>query len=814
MAVLQRRFLIFIKKMLNNSLDDDLPVFKTCPLLARLVARQQQDPAKRDIVLPSGPFSGSQTAAITCANSAVASFLAAFPDGVLNSDIDQHTERRIVALKRGFARMPATTAAIIVRGFRAELTECEVLDVFASHGLSRDTQSLAEKWDFTQINRRAEKLDKLLRDPTCRNVQRLNERCLGLLAWMTAPRGKKEAVLKALPVKRSLFFYWWSLVSRLGLLGLVDPGRELFRTSKIGVGNEAKIVIDRLQHPERSDSYYVQRLAFMGIEVKRNAVAKVFSRWGVREYCSAFVSNLQRLEALPEEVKEPTPTQTSFPERLVDEHYVKLLEGIRKYPLSFAAPGLMTLWAYIEELGLFPLLKGMDLTEPYGRQKYAWFDLLLFDIARRFYGIPTLSAACENEGWDMAFFTHLCKLPCNDTILDGLGAIDEKKVRQIRLWIIERLAQLDLTTGKKVAFDFHQIDQNVLLEKLRNFGKGPSPKKKICYAGFRPHIAVDVNTGTLLVAEFRKSSARGTSTVKRFVREYILPVFKGLFETVYIDSEYTGKDVWNFILNKRQGMGADLTGCLKQNALVKKARDHFLMENRSQKNLWCYHDDEHVYADGTFPIEWTYVESPDRKEQILKLTCVVKKHVTTGKLRCFGTSKHQLNAKQIMDDYSSRWTVEICIKDLVGSYFFDKCPGENPHHVDVHFLVTTICRTLYRMIERDLGEFLKNPDRTVKTLGRMRESLIRQGPAQIAFQDDMLAVSFDNAYSIPRTKMLKCWFDTLSARHSDGLGLLGGLKLGFELRPPLGDEHRNAGTRVPLSVLKSSRSDVEDHHFS
>lgn len=803
MAVLHRSFLRYIKGTLRRSLDSECPVYEADPLLGHLLTGPSLRAAP-----PPGPFSGAQIAAIVCASSAMEAFGAAFPDPVVNARIARHTERRLVALKKGFPRLPATTAAVIMRGFGTQSSAREILDVYASHGLSRDTRELAEKWNFSVINRRAQRLAELLADPTGEPARRVDERCRILIAWMTASRGQRETVLELSPIKRSVFFHWWGNVSHLGLLGLVDSGRELLRSSKIGPANEARIVIDRLQHPERSDSFYVRRLATMGVEIKRDAIAKVFSRWGTRDYSSAFVSNLQRLEALPEEHEQPIPEPASTPTRLADQNYVYLLEGMRRYPLPIAAPGLLTLWAYIEELGLFPLLHAMGLTSPRGREKYSWFDLLLFDIARRFYGIATLSGACEHEGADLAFFTHLCKAPCNDTVLNGLGSIAETHVRQIRRWLVDRLAQLGLASGRRVAFDFHQIDQDVLLAALRGFGKGPSPNKKICYTGFRPHIAWDVESGTLLAAEFRKSSARGTTTVRRFVSEYLLPTFRGLFKTVYIDSEYTGKDVWNFILDERVGMGAHLTGCLRQNPLVKKGRDLFLMQNRSRPDLWRYYDDNHVHADRTFPIEWEH--SVDGQKRKLCLTCAVKKHVKTGRLRCFGTSKEGFAPRQILEDYSSRWTVENGIKDLIGSYFLDKCPGTEPRNVDVHFLATSICRTLYRMIERDLGDLLANSDGTTKTLGRTREILFRQGPARIGLQDDSLVVTFSNAYSITRTELLTRWFNIITTRHADGLALLGGLKLRFELRVPMGDENRNAGARIPLAGLTEPGMDDPD----
>ncbi len=70
----------------------------------------------------------------------------------------------------------------------------------------------------------------------------------------------------------------------------------------------------------------------------------------------------------------------------------------------------------------------------------------------------------------------------------------------------QALKRFRIYPGRRLAFDFHHIDLDVELDKLRGFGKGPSPKKKVCYNGFRPHIAWDIETGTVIVTEFRKAS--------------------------------------------------------------------------------------------------------------------------------------------------------------------------------------------------------------------------------------------------------------------------------------------------------------------
>ncbi|MCK5018356.1 MAG: transposase, partial [Candidatus Peribacteraceae bacterium] len=513
----------------------------------------------------------------------------------------------------------------------------------------------------------------------------------------------------------------------------------------------------------------------------------------------------KRLE-LPHSDKEEQPlhnTNTLKPIRKVDENFFYQLAGMKNYSIPISAPGIFALWVYVEELGLFSFLDNLGLTKYTNRQKYSWFDLLLFEIARHFYGIQTSSASCELQCIDISLFANIYKPPCNDTLLNGLRSISEKQVFNIRHWLVDRLAQLGLSTGKYIAFDFHHIDQDVLLPELRNFGKGPSPKKKVCATGFRPHIAWDIGDNTLLVAEFRKASARGTTTVKRFTRDYILPTFRGLFDTVYLDSEYTGKDVWNFVLDENDGMGAHLTACLKQNPMVKNARDHFLSLYVGCENFWRYYDNNHVYSDKTFEIEWEYKPENAKKQRILKLTCVVKKHITTGRLRCFGSSKKNVTAKQILKDYSSRWVIENGIKDLIGSYFLDKCPGTDPHLVDIHFLIVTVCKILFRMVERDLKQHISNPDGSVKTLSRMRDILFRTGAASIKIQHNEFLVKYANSFSIPITTTLNEWNKLLNKRQGEGLEILGGMKINFDLKIPVGAERRNSEKKVPISDLKN-----------
>ena len=61
--------------------------------------------------------------------------------------------------------------------------------------------------------------------------------------------------------KYTLFFYYWKSFNSYGLLGLFDKGQEVFRDSKLGLDNEARIVIDKLQNPNRKEVFYVRVIA-------------------------------------------------------------------------------------------------------------------------------------------------------------------------------------------------------------------------------------------------------------------------------------------------------------------------------------------------------------------------------------------------------------------------------------------------------------------------------------------------------------------------------------------------------------------------
>ena len=180
-------------------------------------------------------------------------------------------------------------------------TTDDILSIYASHGLTIRIKKYADKYDFNDINRRVSKLSWLIsQSKDVNEVNLFQKRYWAMRAYLTSGKGKKVEAINSSGLTRSLFFFYWKSFNKYGLLGLVDKGKQIVRESKIGLSNEARIVIDKLQHPDRKISYYVNQLRTKGIKVDNSALSKIFNKWNISNYKTEFISNLKILENDPE----------------------------------------------------------------------------------------------------------------------------------------------------------------------------------------------------------------------------------------------------------------------------------------------------------------------------------------------------------------------------------------------------------------------------------------------------------------------------------------------------------------------------------
>ena len=705
----------------------------------------------------------------------------------ITEDLPVDVERMILILKKARSSIPATKMVTILKGFNHNLSLSIMRHIYASHGWAIGTKPYT-KIDFWSLNLKVMGLSKL-------RIKALNKRSFfhkkdKLQTLIEVFRTlESRGITKRYPGSRVSFEQHKKSFLVLGLLGLLDKARSPFRNSKLGFAEEGKIILSKIQKPEKNEAYFLKILESKKILVSPTCLTNVFTRWNVGNFQSKFVGDLNRflkLKDFDESYKLPVtsePLPQVSPIRL-DKGFIAFLQELGQKTIPLANPGIFLFLPYLNRLNIFE--KASTLMDLDPQQGYSWFSLLLLNLGRIFQGISSLSKACKIQELSLPVMAGLVSMPCNDSLLNGLASIGESELLKLRQHLTRTAKQYGLIQGRRIAFDFNMRDFTGDDVNLKNIGKGPSPKRKICFPGFRPHIAWDVDTETPIAIEFRNGKARATTTIKRYVLELLQQAIgnQGV-EHIYLDSEYTAEHVWRFIVDSPDGLGADLTMCIKQNRRVKKFINAFLETNPT----WLFFDEHHTYSEQTFEI-------PIR-ETSKKLRCVLKRKEDKGQLRCFGSTISGLDSKDILDEYRSRWTVENGIKDLINNYYLDNIPGIEPHRINVHYFVVTLARVLYEMLCLDYQD-ARNPDKTKKTLDTLRSEFLTGSNAVLSRQKNELVLRWNDHYPEKQHQALDLLFGKLNNVFNQPFPFLGGLKIRFEVSEPRSNKLRNYLKKAPV----------------
>ncbi len=683
------------------------------------------------------------------------------------------SERMVFVLKKARPNLPATKMVTILNGFNLHPSLDVIRRLYASYGWAQGTKAY-EKVDFMSLNLKVSQLSKLRKQLLMRKFFiDTNDRLQELLEVFRT-LGERGITQRYSGSRVSLSNHKRNFLS-IGLLGLVDCDKPQGRNSKVGFAEEGKIIFSKIQNTKKNEAYFQKILEYKKINVDITCLNKIFKRWNVDQFQSKFRGDLARLldtEADHIPVLENIPK--ACPLRL-DDGFIEFLNELDKIPI--ANPGIFLLLPYLNRLQVFEKMSTLKDLDP--QKGYSWFSFFLLNLGRIFEGISSVSKACRTHELSLPLIAGLVSMPCNDSVLNGLACMDESELLQMRQHLTQTAKQLGLIDGKRIAFDFQMQDFTGDDVELKNIGKGPSPKRKICFPGFRPHIAWDVDTGAPISIEFRNGRARGTTTLKRFINELVKQsIGTQEVEHIYLDSEYTAEHIWGYIVDPEEGLGADLTMCIRQNRKVKKHIAVFMNTNPT----WVYYDENHTYTEQIFEIP---IQSTNKI-----LNCVLKRNEKNGKLRCFGSTLRGLNSDKILEEYRSRWTIENGIKDLCQNYFLEHIPGIDPHRINIHYYMVTLARTLYEMVCHDYQDSL-NPDDTKKTLGTIRPEFMVGTNAVLSRENGTLILQWQDHYPESKHEILSNFFEKINEEIREGLPFLGGLNLRFEIAPPRPDKLYN-----------------------
>lgn len=702
----------------------------------------------------------------------------------VTEDLPIEVERKIFVLKKARPWIPATKMVVILKGFNHEVSVSLMRHLYASYGWAQGTKPY-KQIDFLSLNLKVIKLCQLREQPVSKKLFfDDNDRLQTLLEVFRTM--ETRGITKRYPGSRVSFEQQKQNFLSLGLLGLVERTRSVFRNSKLGFAEEGFIILSKIQNQKKNEAYYVNILKSKEIHVGTTCLTNIFNRWDVSQFQSYFKGDLKRLLEPEKQDAIGLPEQKlpqAQPLRL-DSGFISLMKNLVHQTIPLANPGIFIFLAYLNRLKIFEKASSVMNLDP--EQGYSWFSLLLLNLGRILEGLCSISKACRTNELSLPVFAGLVGMPSKDSVLNGLAAISDSSLLQLRRYLTHAAYQHHLIRAKRIAFDFHMRDFTNGDVELKNIGKGPSPKRKICFPGFRPHLAWDLITGAPISLEFRNGRARASTTIKRFIRELLQQTLGDQsVEHVYLDSEYTAEHVWKFVVDPQEGLGADLTMCIKQNKRVKKFINAFLETNPT----WLFFDEDHSYTEQTFEI-------PIRQtDQIL--LCVLKRKESNGKLRCFGSTLKGLNSKQILEEYKSRWIIENGIKDLVANYYFDNIPGIDPHRINIHYFIVTLARILYEMFCQDYEHAL-NADKTKKTIGTLRPEFMTGTNALLSRVKDEFTIMWKDNYPEKQHQALMSLFNRLNEEISQGLPFLGNCKLKFEIAPPRPLHLRNQLKRIAV----------------
>ena len=693
-------------------------------------------------------------------------------------------ERMVFVLKASRPWLPATKMVIILKGFNHTVSLNLMRHLYASYGWAIGTKSY-KHIDFRTLNLKVIKLLQARRDSSNREAFFDQGDPLQNLLEVFRTYGEK-GITNRYSGSRVSFLQHKNNFFTFGLLGLVDSARPPFRNSKLGFEEEGNIIFSKIQHPDNNEAHYIKILKTKNIIVNATCLINIFNKWDVRNFRSQFAGDLYRLANDPDQTP-LSDTFEKFPETVpvkLDMGFIEFVNTLNDLPVSIASPGLFLILPYLNRLKIFEKASTIMNMDP--DKGYSWFSLLLLNIGRIIKGISSISKACSINEPSLPLMSGLVAMPCNDSLLNGLSEINELELLELRQYLTHASKHHSIIKARRIAFDFEMRDFTGDDIQLKNIGKGPSPKRKICFPGFRPHIAWDIDTGVPISIEFRNGKARATTTVKRFVTELLSEtVGKECIEHVYIDSEYTAEHVWTFIVDSEVGLGAELTMCIKQNRKVKKYIKEFL----DTKPVFVYYDDEHTYSKNTFEI-------PIQQTGKI-LYCVLKRKEKNGQFRCFGSTVKGLTSSEILTEYRNRWTIENGIKDLSMNYFLDSIPGIDPHRINIHYFVVTLTRVLFDMMSQDY-KGSKNPDGSQKGLDTLRPQFLTSSNAVLKRDEDTLIVKWIDSYPESQHKIMQDLFRKLNSHTENSLPFLGGLKLRFEIGDVRPDALKNKFSRARL----------------
>jgi hypothetical protein len=510
------------------------------------------------------------------------------------------------------------------------------------------------------------------------------------------------------------------------------PGKEAMSSA-----TELNIILEKLRYPGCSAQQIVRRLK---LRCSKYAVYRVFSRWGLTDKSRTPIALDRYFDSEPSKADKPFtgigsayhlyPEQFLLESRRINRHFELICKKMQTHAYHLCDPGPLILAPFVNDLAI------VQAMESYGPARLRGKDLsnlALLNVFRILGGYRRINHLSNNRDRSVALASGLGMFGTRSRYYEDSLEFTFEQIHALRCDLISRAKELGIIEGMKIAFDFHFKQFYGEHSKEKGIGKGPA-KSGDLVAGFRPHVAWDLATNTILSMSYYHGGVRAPGILEQYCEQHIFPLFDPLaIKEIYMDSEYTKEGSLQYFKQVRCPNG-DVYLCLKKNKQIKK----FIEPALSNEHGWEKYDkdDESKSIEVILP-----------KTQ-LPLKIVILRDLKTRKhIRCFGSTNMGLSSEEMLKKYRYRWLIENGLKDLVYSYFLDEMYGHDPQKIEFDFYCVMVARLTYEYFLKELGgEHYRHKDGNKTTLQSMRNLLFekRNFTLQQDSNDNFILTLIDN----------------------------------------------------------------------
>ncbi len=489
------------------------------------------------------------------------------------------------------------------------------------------------------------------------------------------------------------------------------PGRE-----GLAVDKQLQIILEKLKYPGRTPQQMADHLPFA---CSRFAVNRLYRRWGLTDKDRLPIALDQYMAPAPPTTEGFHPRQAAchlwsedalLATRRPSRHFELLCGKMQRRAFHICDPGPLLLAPFVNALGIVQAFESYGPPQQRGTELT---NIALLNIFRIIGGYSSISHLADNRDRSVAFASGVGMFGSTSKFYDDSLHFKFDQIHALRCDLVARAKELGLIEGTEIGFDFHFKPFFGHHSAEKGIGKGPDKAGNLV-PGFRPHLAWDLTTNAIISLAYYQGATRSPKIIRRFCEQNIFPVLDPLaIKELYMDSEYTKEGDLSYFKQVSCPNG-DVYICLRQNKQIKK----LIKPALEQQEGWQVHDE----AD-----EWNMIETVLPHTGLPFKIVILRDRLKKDNIRCFGSTRPDIGAKELLKKYRHRWTVENGIKDLVKSYFLDQMLGQDPEKIEFDFYCIMVARLAFEYFLKALGDrYLTKPDGNKYTLATMRNLLLEK----------------------------------------------------------------------------------------